>query len=160
MISYRGALHRNPVGKGWCLPFLGSDLSVMRRSQYYFHEVKKMRPVQFQCYVTFPSLLIAAGVTLVAAVFFLLSKFSFGRSLLLKVRAQVCKEDQELKWSLSVPDAVLMRIHQSRGSHRGDSPEHSVWDHFPRRRLGWEAGWGNWPAHLSSRHHAHHKGKC
>lgn len=80
----RGAVHRSPMGPGWCLPFLGSDLSVMKRSQYYYHEVEGKRPLQIQCYLTFPSLLVALGVSMVAAVFFCLSKFSFGRSLLLK----------------------------------------------------------------------------
>ncbi|KAF4525619.1 hypothetical protein B566_EDAN001218 [Ephemera danica] len=80
----RGAVHRNPLGSGWCLPFLGSDLSVMKRSQYHYHEVEEKRPLQIQCYLTFPSLLVALGVSLVAAVFFCLSKFSCGRTLLLK----------------------------------------------------------------------------
>ncbi|XP_065343799.1 saccharopine dehydrogenase-like oxidoreductase [Cloeon dipterum] len=82
-LQSRGAVFRSPVGRGWCLPFLGSDLSVMRRSQHYFHEKKGQRPLQIQCYFTLPSLIAVLGVMFVASIFFVLTKFGWGRKLLL-----------------------------------------------------------------------------
>jgi hypothetical protein len=81
----RGAFFRNPVGRGWCLPFLGSDLSVMRRSQYFYHEKKGQRPLQIQCYFSVPNLVAVFGIMFVASIFFVLTKFSLGRKLLLAV---------------------------------------------------------------------------
>ncbi|XP_059479914.1 saccharopine dehydrogenase-like oxidoreductase [Neocloeon triangulifer] len=82
-LQSRGVVFRNPVGRGWCLPFLGSDLSVMRRSQYHFHEKKGLRPLQIQCYFTLPNLIAVMGVMFIASIFFVLAKFSLGRKLLL-----------------------------------------------------------------------------
>ena len=70
---------------GWCVPFPGSDRSVMLRSQRYFFEHEKVRPAQIQSYIIFKSLLAVTVVGIFGLVFLMLSKFRFGRKLLLKV---------------------------------------------------------------------------
>ncbi|KAH8232748.1 hypothetical protein KR038_006880 [Drosophila bunnanda] len=67
-----------------CLPFPGSDRSVVMRSQRFLYEHDKKRPVQMQAYVGFPSWIAAGVVILFASIFGLMSKFQIGRTLLLK----------------------------------------------------------------------------
>lgn len=66
-----------------CLPFPGSDRSVVMRSQRFLYDQDKKRPVQMQAYVGFSSWLVAGGVIFFATIFGLLSKFKLGRTLLL-----------------------------------------------------------------------------
>lgn len=81
----RPLLHRAKISNNrWCLPFPGSDRSVVMRSQRYFYDNDKKRPVQMKAYVTFASLCEVFIVILVAAVFGLMSRFKLGRLLLLK----------------------------------------------------------------------------
>ncbi|XP_059479913.1 saccharopine dehydrogenase-like oxidoreductase [Neocloeon triangulifer] len=80
----RGSVFNNPVGKGWCMPFLGSDQSVMRRSQYFFHDKKGQRPVQVQCYFSVTALSTVITFIIVGAMFNLLTKYKWGQKLLLK----------------------------------------------------------------------------
>jgi hypothetical protein len=49
--KYRGPLHKNPIVKSWCLPFPGSDRSVVMRSQRYFYE--KEKSVRYKCRRTY-----------------------------------------------------------------------------------------------------------
>lgn len=49
----RGLLHRSDVSEGWSMPFMGSDRSVVLRTQRFLYEKYKQRPVQIQTYVTF-----------------------------------------------------------------------------------------------------------
>lgn len=50
----RPLLHRAKISDSrWCLPFPGSDRSVVMRSQRYFYDNDKKRPVQMKAYVTF-----------------------------------------------------------------------------------------------------------
>ncbi len=81
----RGPLHQNPIVKSWCLPFPGSDRSVVMRSQRYFYEKEKKRPVQMSAYVQCSSLFAAVLMILTATVFGILASFKLGRSLLEKV---------------------------------------------------------------------------
>ncbi|XP_017100340.2 saccharopine dehydrogenase-like oxidoreductase [Drosophila bipectinata] len=67
-----------------CLPFPGSDRSVVMRSQRFFYNQDMKRPVQMQAYVGFSSWMIASVVIFFASIFGLLSKFKIGRTLLLK----------------------------------------------------------------------------
>ncbi|XP_034235421.1 saccharopine dehydrogenase-like oxidoreductase isoform X2 [Thrips palmi] len=80
----RGLLFKSEVLNKWCMPFLGSDKSVMQRSQRFFYESEKKRPVQIQTYIGFPSLLTAIGALFFGAIFAVMCQFSCGRSLLLK----------------------------------------------------------------------------
>jgi len=81
-LRFRGTIHENPIVKSWCLPFPGSDRSVVMRSQRYFYEVERKRPVQMTAYVQCASLLAALITVLSAAVFGILASFKIGRKLL------------------------------------------------------------------------------
>lgn len=83
-LKRRAPVHKRESIEGWCLPFLGADRSVIQRSQRHFYEHDKLRPVQVQTYFTIKSIFAVFALTFVAAIFFMLSKFKFGRSLLLK----------------------------------------------------------------------------
>ncbi|XP_046401320.1 saccharopine dehydrogenase-like oxidoreductase [Ischnura elegans] len=80
----RKPLHKSDVVNAWCLPFPGSDRSVVYRSQRYFYESEKKRPIQMRPYVQCGSLFSALMTVLVAGIFFVMTKFKLGRSLLLQ----------------------------------------------------------------------------
>lgn len=81
----RPLLHRTKFADNrWCLPFPGSDRSVVMRSQRYFYDNEKKRPVQMKAYVTFGSLIHVIGVIFVSALFALMTRYKIGRQLLLK----------------------------------------------------------------------------
>lgn len=84
VLKSRPLIFRSDIVNGVCLPFPGADRSVVMRSQRFLYEQERKRPVQMHAYVTFGSYLTAALVALFAVVFGLMSKFSFGRKLLLK----------------------------------------------------------------------------
>lgn len=50
----RPMVHKSKLVNAWCLPFMGSDRSVVLRSQRYLYEKEKKRPVQYQTYIAFP----------------------------------------------------------------------------------------------------------
>ncbi|KAK0174304.1 hypothetical protein PV327_010975 [Microctonus hyperodae] len=79
----RGLVHRNAISAGWSVPFLGSDRDVAYRSQYFLYKHDKVRPAQLQTYVTLKSILSLISLTCIGAVFSLMTKFKYGRSLLL-----------------------------------------------------------------------------
>ncbi|KAI9565541.1 hypothetical protein GHT06_009333 [Daphnia sinensis] len=83
-LQSRGVLHQNLIVKSWCLPFPGSDRSVVMRSQRYFYEKEKKRPIQMAVYFQCSSVIAAILTILSAAVFGLLASFKLGRSLLEK----------------------------------------------------------------------------
>ncbi|KAG8238949.1 hypothetical protein J437_LFUL018699 [Ladona fulva] len=78
------SLHNSNIANGWCLPFLGSDRSVVYRTQRYLYEHEKKRPVQMQAYVRIGSLWSSFMVIFVALMFSVLTKFKMGRKMLLK----------------------------------------------------------------------------
>lgn len=80
----RRTLFKNEHIDGWCVPFPGSDRSVVLRSQRYFFEQEKLRPAQVQTYMIIKSILTLFAVGVLGLIFVLLSKFQFGRNLLLK----------------------------------------------------------------------------
>ncbi|CAB3363144.1 Hypothetical predicted protein [Cloeon dipterum] len=80
----RGSIFSNPVGDGWCMPFLGSDQSVMRRSQYHFNSEKGWRPVQVQCYFSVASISTVLTCIIIGFLFSILTKYKWGQNLLLK----------------------------------------------------------------------------
>jgi len=81
-LRFRGTVHENPIVKSWCLPFPGSDRSVVMRSQRYFLEKEKKRPVQMTAYVQSASFIAAIITIMSAAVFGILASFKLGRKLL------------------------------------------------------------------------------
>lgn len=83
-LKSRGILHHNPLVGSWCLPFPGSDRSVVMRSQRYFYAKESKRPVQMAAYVQCSSLTGAILMVLMGVTFGLLASFKFGRSLLEK----------------------------------------------------------------------------
>ncbi|EAT45886.1 AAEL002882-PA [Aedes aegypti] len=85
VLKARPVLHRSKFVNGcWCLPRPGTDQSVVRRTQRYFYEKYKKRPVQMRAYLTFSSFFEVLSVILVGTVCGLLTWFKFGRRLLLK----------------------------------------------------------------------------
>jgi len=78
----RGTLHYSQVVDSWCLPFMGSDKSVMTRTQRGFFHDKDQRPAQIQTYVMLSSLWNCILTILVLMVFGILAGFKWGRSIL------------------------------------------------------------------------------
>lgn len=66
----------------WCIPFLGADPSVVRRSQRHSVEVRNKKPIQFGAYVTMPSLIVILLFMFFGIFFVLLCQFKLGRCLL------------------------------------------------------------------------------
>lgn len=83
-LTPRGNLHKSDVVNKWCLPFPGSDRSVVQRTQRFLLEKEKKRPVQIYTYCAFPSLFYALLTGFIGLVFGVLSSFDYGRKLLLK----------------------------------------------------------------------------
>lgn len=84
-LKNRPVLHKSPlVGDQWCLPFMGSDRSVVMRSQRFLYEKEGKRPVQMRPYFATRSLMHSAVIMFVGMVFGILTRFCFGRSLLLR----------------------------------------------------------------------------
>lgn len=84
-LKNRPLLHRSAlVGNKWCLPFLGSDRSVVMRSQRFLYESDEKRPIQMRPYFATPSLFYSVVIMFVGLVFGVLTRFCMGRSLLLR----------------------------------------------------------------------------
>lgn len=81
----RSIPHQSKIVEGWTIPFLGSDKSIIRRSQRLFYEENKKRPVQIETYMTVPNIIHLIGFIIFGSIFGILARFSFGRALLLKV---------------------------------------------------------------------------
>jgi short subunit dehydrogenase-like uncharacterized protein len=83
-LKNRSFAHKQPViGDKWCIQFMGSDRSVVSRSQRFFYEEQNKRPVQMQAYVSFESFFALATTVLFGIIFGVLARFEFGRRLLL-----------------------------------------------------------------------------
>jgi len=81
-LKARSVLHKSDIAGGWCLPFPGSDRSVVMRSQRYFYEHDRTRPAQIQAYVKQENLLVCFVVMFISVVFGVLAQFRCGRYLL------------------------------------------------------------------------------
>lgn len=68
--------------KGRCMPFLGSDRTVVKRSEILKYHTKGERPIYCETYFRVGSMFAGIIVLLVASVFGTFAKFSFGRTLL------------------------------------------------------------------------------
>lgn len=84
ILKHRPLMFKSSEVNKVCLPFPGSDRSVVMRSQRFLYEHDKKRPVQMHAYIGFPSWMAATVVALFATFFGLMSKFQFGRKLLIK----------------------------------------------------------------------------
>lgn len=80
----RPLIFQSPEVDKWCLPFPGSDRSVVQRTQRYYFDTKNQRPVQFIPFICRPSRFAAYAMAFFAIIFGILAKFSLTRALLLK----------------------------------------------------------------------------
>uniref|UniRef100_A0A8R1TZC8 Sacchrp_dh_NADP domain-containing protein n=1 Tax=Onchocerca volvulus TaxID=6282 RepID=A0A8R1TZC8_ONCVO len=79
----RGSFWFNDKIDGWCLPFYGSDKSVVSRSQYFDYKLHNVLPVQVETFMRIKSVIWAFLLSLWLAVFMFASKISFMRDFLL-----------------------------------------------------------------------------
>ncbi|XP_068011940.1 saccharopine dehydrogenase-like oxidoreductase [Melanerpes formicivorus] len=83
-LKRRGFVFYSPEFREYCIPFMGSDVSVVKRSQRYLYTDLKETPVQYGAYVNIGGLGSVIKLMLAGILFLLLVKFSFGRKLLTK----------------------------------------------------------------------------
>ncbi|KAK9956665.1 hypothetical protein ABG768_014384 [Culter alburnus] len=81
-IKKRGAVFFTKEIEQYAIPFMGSDPSVVRRTQRYMHEEHKHSPVQYMAYVGIGGLFSVVKTLFAGMVFWLMVKFSLGRGLL------------------------------------------------------------------------------
>ncbi|CAI4222666.1 unnamed protein product [Auanema sp. JU1783] len=74
----------HPEISGWALPFMGSDKSVVQRSQYFGYVLDQDRPAQVETYLRISSLLWASLFTVWITIFFFLCQFKPTRQFLQK----------------------------------------------------------------------------
>jgi len=80
----RGNFHHSQIINKYCLPFLGSDKSVVQRSVFHNHETRGWRNVQYGPYVGIGGWLRTVSVTILLSIFGLMASTKFGRTLLEK----------------------------------------------------------------------------
>ncbi|NXC77285.1 SCPDL oxidoreductase, partial [Anhinga anhinga] len=83
-LKRRGFVFYNQEFKEYSIPFMGSDGSVVKRSQHFLHTELKETPVQYGAYVNIGGLGSVIKLMFAGMLFLLLVKFSFGRKLLTK----------------------------------------------------------------------------
>ena len=83
---YRGSVFYGKEVEKWCLPFMGADPSVVRRTQRYKHEELNESTLQYGAYFTMPSLIYVGLFMFFGFIFSMLASYEFGRKLLEKVR--------------------------------------------------------------------------
>lgn len=84
-LKARPSVHKSRIaGERWCLPFYGTDKSVVLRSQRHFFENDQQRPVQMRTYIVFETLILTVGAVIGMLFLALMSRWFFGRKLLLK----------------------------------------------------------------------------
>ncbi|PVD25896.1 hypothetical protein C0Q70_13560 [Pomacea canaliculata] len=98
--------------KKWCLPFPSSDRSVVARSQRYFYDKQRQRPVQFVPYICEASLFRTICYVLFSIIFAIMSYFSVTRSVLLKfpqifTAGMFKKDGPSLKQHQEKPDKTI-----------------------------------------------------
>lgn len=83
-LKRRGLVFYSKELKGYSIPFMGSDASVVKRSQRYLHTELQETPVQYGAYVNVGGLGSVMKLMFAGILFLLLVKFSFGRKLMTK----------------------------------------------------------------------------
>ncbi|CAM4648616.1 unnamed protein product [Leuciscus chuanchicus] len=83
-IKKRGALFYSNEIQQYALPFMGSDPSVVKRTQRYLHEELNESPVQYGAYVGVGGISNIFKLVFAGLMFWFLVKFSFGQNLLIK----------------------------------------------------------------------------
>ena len=74
--------HKSSMVDSWCMPFPGSDRSVMMRTQRARYHTDNKRPVQISSHVQISSLFWVAVWTILGYIFGILANYKFGRTLL------------------------------------------------------------------------------
>ncbi|XP_067411331.1 saccharopine dehydrogenase-like oxidoreductase [Emydura macquarii macquarii] len=83
-LKRRGLVFYSKEFKEYSIPFMGSDVSVVKRTQRYLHTDLQETPVQYAAYATVGGIASVIKLMFAGFLFFLLVKFSFGRNLLTK----------------------------------------------------------------------------
>uniref|UniRef100_A0A8C2F677 Saccharopine dehydrogenase-like oxidoreductase n=1 Tax=Cyprinus carpio TaxID=7962 RepID=A0A8C2F677_CYPCA len=83
-IKRRGTLFYSNELQQYAIPFMGSDPSVVKRTQRYLNEELNESPVQYGAYVGVGGISNIFKLVFAGLMFFFLVKFSFGRNLLMK----------------------------------------------------------------------------
>ncbi|XP_070828396.1 saccharopine dehydrogenase-like oxidoreductase [Chaetodon trifascialis] len=83
-LKRRGALFFSNEIQQYSVPFMGSDAAVVKRSQRFLTEEQKATPVQYGAYAGVGGLWNVIKLLFAGMMFFFLTKFSFGRNLLIK----------------------------------------------------------------------------
>ncbi|KAK9959615.1 hypothetical protein ABG768_009728 [Culter alburnus] len=83
-LKRRGALFYSNEVQQYAIPFMGTDPSVVKRTQRYFHEELNETPVQYGAYVGVGGISNVFKLVFAGLMFWFLVKFSFGRNLLVK----------------------------------------------------------------------------
>ncbi|XP_069463931.1 saccharopine dehydrogenase-like oxidoreductase [Ambystoma mexicanum] len=86
-LKRRGALFYSNEIKQYSIPFLGSDASVVKRTQRYLHDSLQETPVQYSAYFAVGGLFSVIQLMFAGLFFMLFAKFSFGRQLMIKYPA-------------------------------------------------------------------------
>lgn len=84
-LKSRSPIHKSAFTNSFCLPFPGSDRSVVMRSQRYFYDHDKKRPIQMKAYFAVESFLSIIAMIIFGSMFLILTRCKFGRNLLLNV---------------------------------------------------------------------------
>nr|XP_055027610.1 saccharopine dehydrogenase a, tandem duplicate 1 [Misgurnus anguillicaudatus] len=80
----RGALFFSNEVQQYAIPFMGTDPSVVKRTQRYLHEELNETPVQYGAYAGVGGISNLFKLLFAGMMFWILVKFSFGRNLLIK----------------------------------------------------------------------------
>lgn len=83
-IKKRGALFYSKEIGQYSIPFMGSDPSVVRRTQRHLHQEHQQSPVQYAAYVGIGGALSVVKTLFAGLMFWFMTKFSIGRSLLIQ----------------------------------------------------------------------------
>ncbi|XP_048340712.1 saccharopine dehydrogenase-like oxidoreductase [Sphaerodactylus townsendi] len=83
-LKRRGALFYSNEFSQYCIPFMGSDVSVVKRTQRYLQTHCQESPVQYAAYTTVGGIGTVIKLMFAGLLFLILVKFNFGRKLLLK----------------------------------------------------------------------------
>uniref|UniRef100_A0A671MCG3 Saccharopine dehydrogenase-like oxidoreductase n=1 Tax=Sinocyclocheilus anshuiensis TaxID=1608454 RepID=A0A671MCG3_9TELE len=85
-IKRRGTLFYSNELQQYAIPFMGTDPSVVKRTQRYLTEELNESPVQYGAYVGVGGISNIFKLVFAGLMFFFFVKFSFGRNLLIKVK--------------------------------------------------------------------------
>jgi short subunit dehydrogenase-like uncharacterized protein len=78
----KGILFYHEDAKGWCIPFMGSDKSVVQRTTKFNYKEQDRRPIQVQTYFKLPSAFSAVMLLCWSVLFYLLASLKVGRRLM------------------------------------------------------------------------------